>query len=73
MTHEEMAAELIKHGWLVRAPITEANCSHPGITGSSGLSADGSGFSESYCRLCGYRRKYSWGPKPDHVNPLPMN
>lgn len=72
MTNEEMAAELRKAGWRVDEPITQANCEHPQMTGSGGMSCDGSGYQESFCLICGYRSRSEWGPT---VRPqlLPQN
>jgi len=62
MTNEEMASELRKAGWRVEEPLTQANCKHPRMAGSGGISEDGSGYQESYCLACGYRNRTEWGP-----------
>jgi len=62
MTNEEMASELRKAGWRVDEPLTQANCKHPNMRGSGGMSADGSGHQESYCMACGYSQRIEWGP-----------
>jgi len=71
MTNEEMATELRKAGWRVTEPLTQANCKHPNMRGSGGLSCDGSGFSEKHCPACGYRSRSEWGPRKDY-KPLDM-
>lgn len=73
MTNEEMAAELRKAGWRVQEPLTKANCRHPHMRGSSGLSCDGSGYSCSVCPDCGYRSEHNWPPRENYIAPLPQN
>jgi len=72
MTNEEMAAELRKAGWRVDEPLTMANCKHPNMRGSSGMSCDGSGHQESYCMACGFRSRHEWGPTMT-TQPIPLN
>lgn len=53
MTHEEMAAELTRAGWRVRAPITKETCKHSMRIGSGMIGSDGSSKSSWYCPECG--------------------
>lgn len=73
MTNEEMAAELRKAGWCVQEPLTQANCKHPNMMGSGGVSTDGSGHSENYCPACGYRDRWEWGPRTGGIEVMPRN
>lgn len=67
MTNEEMAAELRKAGWRVQEPLTQANCKHPNMQGSGGVSVDGSGHSRSFCPACGYSQRFEWGPRTENL------
>jgi hypothetical protein len=62
MTNDEMATELRKAGWRVEEPLTQANCKHPNMQGTGGVSSDGSGHIESYCVACGFKNNNGWGP-----------
>lgn len=73
MTNQEMAETLRKAGWRVQEPLTQANCKHPNLMGSGGMSCDGSGFSESRCSACGYHSRSEWGPNKDMPLVLPQN
>lgn len=72
-SHEAMAAELRAAGWRVQEPLTQANCPHPNMRGSGGMSEDGSGYSESYCMACGYRSRSEWGAKLNYRPLIPQN
>jgi hypothetical protein len=62
MTPDEMAGELRKLGWTVKAPVTPETCEHPphARMGTGMIGRDGSGYSEWHCRICGKHERHDY-------------
>ena len=76
MTHQEMAAELARAGWTVKAPVDPKTCAHEMRQGRGWFCADGSSEYDWWCQICGASGKSvtpKRPPQPISLADTPQN